>query len=175
MSDQLVQLEVRILLLKHSRQKVLRALGQLGDQTPDQIEQQIQAMEQKRRSRRTKPTVVELAAKEAKGREEIEEPLRTLAVAFENKTFMPQLRDIQRFLDQAAPTGKLRSRKAAAPALFRALANLPKEELDQLATTDDAPGESDYQLLAQAIMGTSEREGEKTQKSSGPQSSPSGE
>ncbi len=154
MSDQLMQLEVRLLLLKHGRQKVLRALGQLSDQSPDQIEQQIQAMEEKRRSRRTKPTVAEMAAKEAKGREEIEEPLRTLAVAFENKTFMPQLRDIQRFLDQVAPTVKLRSRKAAAPALFRALAKLPKEELDRLAAADDAPGESDYALLARAIMGT---------------------
>jgi len=172
MSDQIAQLEVRLLLLKYGRQKVLRALADLGDQSPGEIEQQLLAMEQKPRIRRPKPTALELAAAESKGREEIAEPLRLLAVAFQNKTFLPQLRDVQRFLDRLASPGKLKSREAAVPALFRVLAGMPKDELVRLAAPDDSHGESEYTILARAIMGTSKRP---EKEASGPEESPAQE
>ncbi len=154
MSEQFIQLEVRLLLLKYGRKKLLHALASLSDQLPADIEKQIQAMERKTRVRPQKPTAVELADAESKQREEIAEPLRNLAIAYQNKTFLPQLRDVQRFLDRLAPPGKLKSRDAAAPALFRALAKLPKNELILLATSDNSHEESDFSILARAIMGT---------------------
>lgn len=155
MSDQMIHLELRLLILKHGRQNVLRALAQLGDQTFEQIEQQLQAIEQKKRTRRPKPTAIDLAAAASKEREAITEPLHALAVAFENKTFLPQLRDVQRFLDRVEPPGKLKSRNAAASILFRTLARLPKEELLRLAASDEHQGDSEYSILARAIMGKS--------------------
>jgi hypothetical protein len=168
MSDQLLQLEVRILLLKYGRQKVLCTLAQLGDQSLEELEQHLLAIEQKRPIGRPKPTAVEIAAVESRGREEIAEPLRALAVAFQNKAFLPQLRDVQRFLDRIAPPGKLKSRDSAAPSLFRALAKLPEGELVRLAAPDDSGGQSEFSILARAIMGTPKSHG----KTPGPEQIP---
>ncbi len=90
MSEQFIQLEVRLLLLKYGRKKLLHALASLSDQLPADIEKQIQAMERKTRVRPQKPTAVELADAESKQREEIAEPLRNLAIAYQNKTFLPR-------------------------------------------------------------------------------------
>jgi hypothetical protein len=46
---------------------------------------------------------MDLVGVAAQERPEIAEPLRALAVGYENRTFLPQLRDVQRFLDRTAP------------------------------------------------------------------------
>jgi hypothetical protein len=47
----------------------------------------------------------------------------------------------------------LKSRAMAGPILIRAMARLPLEELRQLAAREGSGGDSDYSLLARAIMG----------------------
>ena len=153
MSDKFLQLEIRLRLLKNGRQKVLSALAELGEQSIEDVEKELQAMEQRGRKAKIKPTAIELAALESRGSKEIDEHLRVLAIAFQNKTFLPQLRDVQRFLDRREPHGKFKSRNAAAPALFRTLAKLPKEELISLTMPDESLEESDYSILARTIMG----------------------
>ncbi|HXB67313.1 MAG TPA: hypothetical protein VNY05_03675 [Candidatus Acidoferrales bacterium] len=79
--------------------------------------------------------------------------MRALAVGYENRTFLPQLRDVQRFLDRTGvPHGKLKSRAAATPIVIRTLANLPPDNLTELLL-DKTSTDSDYALLARAIMG----------------------
>jgi phosphoglycolate phosphatase-like HAD superfamily hydrolase len=154
-TQDLLDLDVRLLILRHGRAKVLQALAVLGEQTVEELERQMQALGQRTKpKKRAQPELMDLVAEQAGLRPEIGAPLRALAVAFENRTFLPQLRDVQRFLDRiGAPHGKLKSRTAAAPALIRALARLGAEELARL--TDDKPGsDSEYSLLARAIMGT---------------------
>jgi hypothetical protein len=152
---ELLDLDVRLLLLRHGRAKVLQALAVLGEQTVEELELQMQALGQKTKAKkRAQPVLMDLVAEQAGLRPEISEPLRALAVAFENRTFLPQLRDVQRFLDRiGAPHGKFKSRAAAAPSVVRALAKLGPDDLAHL--TADKPGpDSDYSLLARAIMGT---------------------
>ncbi len=85
----------------------------------------MQAIGQKPKPKRAQPTLPDLVAAQAAEHPEIAEPLRALFVGFENRTFLPQLCDVQRFLDRVgvAP-GKLKSRTAAAPLLIRALGKL---------------------------------------------------
>jgi hypothetical protein len=159
MKDQLLDIDVQLLVLRHGRQQVLAALARLVEQTPDQLEQQLQAMGQKpaaSRRKAPKPSLVEVATSECINRAEIVEPLRALAVAFENRSFLPNLRDVQRFLDRTgASPRKLKSRAVAGPVVIRALSKLPKDELTNLASRDASSGESDFALLSRAIMGGS--------------------
>ncbi len=155
MNEQFLELELRLLVLQFGRQKVLRVLARLGDQTAEELEQQLRDSEEKRKSKRPTPSVTDLASAECREHPEIAEPLRCLAVAFQNRTFLPYLRDVQRFLDRSGlAVGKLRSREAAAPALIRALGKLTRDELIQLAPSNEVHGNSEFSMLAREIMKT---------------------
>jgi hypothetical protein len=154
-SEQFLELELRLLIVRYGRQRVLRTLARLGEQTAEELEKQLQAAEHKRKPKRSKPSVMDILASECREHPEIAEPLRKLGVAFQNRTFLPQLRDVQRFLDRTSSThGKLRSRESAAPIVFRALSKLTRDELLHLSDRNDSPSESDYSLLAREIMKT---------------------
>jgi hypothetical protein len=157
MKDELLNIDVHVLVLRYGRQKVLAALSRLVEQTPAQLEEQLQALDHKKSASRRKapnPSLVEVATSECRGDPDILEPLRVLAVAFENRSFLPNLRDVQRFLDRAgASPQKFKSRAIAGPAVIRALSRRPKDELTSLASRDASGGESDYSLLSRAIMG----------------------
>lgn len=157
MKDELLDIDVRVLVLRYGREKVLAALSRLVEQTPAQLEEQLNALGHKKSVGRRKapnPSLVEVATSECRGDSEILEPLRALAVAFENRSFLPNLRDVQRFLDRAgASPQKFKSRAIAGPAVIRALSKRPKDELTSLASRDASGSESDYSLLSRAIMG----------------------
>jgi hypothetical protein len=156
-SDELLEIDLRLLLLRYGRQKVLQALAHLTDESAEQLHQRLVVVEEKRakpKSRKPPPAIIDVVKTAAADRPELLDPLRTLAVEFENRTFLPQLRDVERFLDRiGAAHGKLKSRSAAAPVLIRALAKLSRDDLAKLASHDKGQGESDYSLLARAIMG----------------------
>jgi hypothetical protein len=157
MTDELLDIDVRLLVLRYGREKVLVALSRLVEQTPVELEQHLQTLGNKVSAGRKKapnPSLVEVAASECRDHTEILEPLRVLAVAFENQSFLPNLRDVQRFLDRVgALPQKFNSRAIAGPAVIRALSKLRKDELTSLASRDASGGESDYALLSRAIMG----------------------
>lgn len=158
MNQGLLEFDIRLLILRYGRRRVLDALARLGDQTPEELDQQLRTLEKsgdrRRQTNRPKPSALDLAASESRDRPDIAEPLRALAVSFQNRAFLPQLRDVQRFLDRAGSShGKLTSRAAAAPVLIRMLAKLTRTDLLTLTETRSS-GESDYSLLARAIMGT---------------------
>jgi hypothetical protein len=81
--------------------------------------------------------------------------LQLLATRYENRTFLPQLKDAQRFLDRSGTPGKkLKSRNEAGHNVITALCRLSVEELRQLAARSvSSKGDSDYVLLAREIVG----------------------
>jgi len=156
MKEELLDIDVRLLVLRYGRQKVLTALSRLVEQTPAELEKLLQTSGHKTavgRKKAPSQSLIEVAAWECRQRAEITETLRALAVAFENRSFLPNLRDAQRFLDRiGASSQKLRSRAVAGPIVIRALSKLPNDELASIAARD-ASVESDYALLSRAIMG----------------------
>jgi hypothetical protein len=153
-SDQFLELEIRLLILRYGRQKVLHALAQLGEQTLEELERQLERTKVKQRAKKPKPSIIDIVAAECREHPELAEPLRNLALGFQNRTFLPHLREVHRFLDRIGSTqSKVRSREAAAPILFRLLAKLTREDLLRLVADINSPGASDYALLARAIMG----------------------
>jgi hypothetical protein len=150
---ELLEIDVRLLLVRYGRTKVLQVLARLTEQTIEDLERHLQTIQHKPKPKRAPPSIMDLVEATAQERPEIAEPLRALAVGFENRTFLPQLRDVQRFLDgTGASHGKLKSRAAATPIVIRTLAKLPPDSLAQLLR-DKTSTDSDYALLARAIMG----------------------
>jgi len=155
MTDKILELEIRLLLVKHGRRKVIETLAHLKSQTIEEIERELSDAEQKPKPKRSPATASDLVNSEIQKRPEISEALRRLASSFEARTFLPQLRDVQRFLERiGTPVRKPKSRAAVMPTLIRALARMEPHELDRLVD-EGAEGESDFTLLARAIMGPS--------------------
>lgn len=162
MSDELLDMDLRLLLLRYGRERVLRGLTRLSDQNIEQVKQQLNAIVQKKskpKNKKAPPTIFDLVTTAADERPDILEPLRTLAIQFENRNFLPQLRDVERFLDRMGEQhGKLKSRNAAASAVVRVLARLGREELFKLSAHEKGQGDSDFSLLANAIMRPAKKE-----------------
>jgi hypothetical protein len=160
--DELLKLELRLILLRHGRRKVIQALAALGDQSPEQIEADLAAAERNKKSAKPRyvPSATELAADIARERPESTEAMRTLAVGYDNRTFLPQLRDVQRFLERAGvQRKKLRSRREAAEEVFAVLSKLRADELQRMAVSSEPAKDSDYALLAREIMRKSTAQG----------------
>jgi hypothetical protein len=154
-TNDLLEIDVRLLVLRYGRTRVLEVLARTGNLSLDDLERQLQALAERAKPKRAKRPLMNLVDAEVQQNPAISDPLRRLAVAFENRTFLPHLRDVVRFLDRNGVThGKLKSRSAAAPVLVRLLARLPADELARLGAHDKATSDSDYALLARAIMGT---------------------
>ncbi len=160
--DDLLKIELRLLVLRYGRRKILEALAAQGDQTPEELEAELALVEQRKASRKPKKLLaaVELVAQLCRERPECAEVLETLATRYENRTFLPDLRDVERFLDRAgSPHGRLKSRRTAARQVITALSRLNTEELKRLAASPPAQGDSDFAMLAREIMGGSGRQG----------------
>ena len=156
MNDDILALELRLLILRYSRRRIIDALARLEDQTPEEVENELNIALERETRRKLKPKqrpTTDLIAHACQDRPEIAEAVTTLANRFENRTFLPQLRDVVRFLDRSGIShGKLKSRRASTPKVVAALAKLNAEELRHLAAPP-APGiENDFALLAREIM-----------------------
>jgi len=164
-SDLLLELQLRILVYQHGHGNVLAALERIPKrETVEDLYHDIGTLPRaprKRSNRSQVESAVDVAGALARGRPEVDEPLHRLAVEFENGTFLPNLRDVRRFLDRiGAPAGMaLKSRRAAGPLLIRTLASLPPPELMSVVTSRASSSESDYSLLSRAIMGGPTAEG----------------
>ena len=157
-TDQLLEIDVQVLLIRHGRQRVLNVLARLGEQSLAQLEQELRALAERpkvEKSTKSRRSLIDIAEEEARERPAIFEPLRAIAVNYENHSFLPYLRDVRRLLNRlGASDATATSRASAGPVLIRALAKVTPEELLALSMSTGSPHESDYSLLSRAIMGS---------------------
>jgi DNA-binding transcriptional regulator YbjK len=157
MNDKLLDIELRFLIHRYGKQRILSRLANIAEQTLETLEQQINELEKQKKQKTRNVSIVELARSEGMNHPESAELLRSLAIQYQNRNFLPQLRDVQRFLDQAGVTErKVRSREAAAPLLIKCLTTLSSEELQALIARPSPGDANDYLLLARAILGKRE-------------------
>jgi hypothetical protein len=157
MTTEIRELEVRLLVLKYGADAVLRTLAKIKHMNPDGLEASLKRLEEgnpvRRRSRkRTAMDVVQSMVMENGGKTQA---LRSLAQRFDNKIFLPSARDIRTFLSRHGEVSRsVKSRAAAANAVFRVLAGLPLPELQQLLEHSSPNRGSDFAELADEIMGS---------------------
>src|SRR5688572_10966134 len=115
--DSLVRLEVRLLVLRYGRRKLVETIANLDDKSIEDIEKEISAAEARRLKKGSQTiSTPDLIKKSFHERPELIPVIERLMSRYENKTFLPQLRDVQRFVDRVGAThGRLKSRQAAIP------------------------------------------------------------
>lgn len=156
MTDQILDLQLKLLLLQYGRQRVLSALATSVDCSIGDIEREIRALAEVRKSpsrvRKQIKSILDLADVACQENPTIAEPLKKLAHGFNNRTFLPNLRDVERFLHGVPNRRKSKSREAAAPVVIDVLKKLSKEQLNQLNFETSASSDTDFLELARVIM-----------------------
>lgn len=155
MSPNCLGLELRLLILKHGKQAVLRELAGLHKISVEEVENQLVALESRKTSKRVRPlpTVEECVAQLKLTDREKENLLRQLARRYEMSSFLPSLRDVERFAAQRNLRVGAKSRREALPRIIQILAELSLPELrDLLETGSDSPEDKGFEVMAGHIM-----------------------
>lgn len=154
---EILDLEVCLLLLKHGKHSLLRVIARRLNLSEQELSLELE---------RLRRADLSLARKKSSGgpfmldslltgREEKADALRQLNSRFENRTFLPELKDVKRFFDRHGKQPiSWKSRTMAQRALFRFLADLPESDLRRLLAEPPASKEvSSLGLISDEILG----------------------
>jgi len=136
------------------RYDVLDSLAALSDQTLEDLEAEISLIERwKTTHKSSKKPIPDAVTQACQERPECAEMLHTLGTRYENRTFLPNVRDVQRFLARTGSFhGRVRSRREAVRHVMTSLCRLSINDLERL-TAASPQADSDFALLAREIMG----------------------
>jgi hypothetical protein len=155
---ELLHAELSLLLIKYGRESVIHGLAKRLHERPEELQRSLEHLQsialadkKKRQKQHQQPFKLETLLVEHPSKVNA---LMTLHSRYENRTFLPELRDVKRFFERHGHhTGSLKSRSLAAPSLFKAIARLPESELSQLcAEAEHQPGASSLGMISDEIL-----------------------
>ncbi|GEM_PF-2750341 len=155
----IIELEVRLLLLKYGLKRVLQTLASIRNFEPVNIEQLInEASYQKSQKSRIKHTTIEEILKTIDfPNSEVKPLVYKLGNKFENKIFLPQLKDVRMFLEKNSVAPKsIKSRISAAKKVFELLSMMSVTQLNELLESS-VVGQSDLSVISDQIVRRSPR------------------
>jgi hypothetical protein len=153
--EQLLDYEIALLLAKHGEKRVVTALGRRLGLSSEELQRRLSELN-KVRPRTSTPKPVD--ASRIIGTIAAEKPekvpsLKLLLARFQNKTFLPELKDVRRFFDRHSHAlGTVKSRAEAAPRLFKLLGTLDASELGSLCEGDQEKEYSSLGIISDEIM-----------------------
>ena len=153
MNDEFLNIELRIIVARYGRAKVQHALASLQDASVPEIASQISELEvgSKRKPKRER-LVADTIAEATEDRPGIKAVLDRFAELFGEKIFLPELRDVQSFLERNGFHRANGSRRDAIHLVIHALASFQDIRLRELLETTEISGESGYEALANEII-----------------------
>jgi len=156
-SQKFLDYEVALLLAKYGKNGLLSALAKQLELTPEQLEAFLHsppAPKSDARARSTKrPSLSDFVMQLAQEHPDKAEALRTLYGRLENRTFLPELRDVRRFFERhGRPHGNTKSRSESLPRVLKLLAELDVTELEDLCETQPENTRSSLGLISDEIL-----------------------
>lgn len=156
-NQRLLDLELRLLVARYGKTKVAKALSEIGSADLTTIEAGVKDYEngskRSKAQRRTKKSIEEMVREVNPANPDIAHLLEKLARAYENKEFLPELREVKRFLEyRDIPSLKIRSRRDALPIVLQALAPCSIDELRKL-DEERRSSRSDLGIITDQILG----------------------
>lgn len=157
-TKEFVNIDVSLILLRHGRTAVLSAIAhQIGmseKELTGEIERLRAAKQASIAKKNKRSNVFDLEAVLVGGDEKTGY-LRSLSDRFDNRTFLPELKDLRRFLERHGNGASfVKSRANAKTKLFRILATLSELELEKISIeTHDRPRVSSLGLISDEILG----------------------
>ncbi len=158
MKNDFLQIELDLLLLKYGEAAVIKALSISIDTTEDELKEKIQVLKEKKLKTPKRPRQqkqpLDIAKEVIKGSSG-ESQLMDLAILYQNKQFLPQLKDVKRFLGRFNINKNIRSRNEATRVVFELLKQCSADELNKFSTDINTNSQSSFAKLADHIMGDS--------------------
>ena len=155
MKKEILNIEIELLIVKYGYKNILEALSKIKGISIDEIEFSIASLQKKSDMRKPirKKSIIEVAEDVISGAEHYTS-LHKLAIKYRNKEFLPQLKDVRRFLERSGiESNKLKSRVDSTKKVFEFLKGLSKHEIESLLTEIPENGESAFSALANEIIG----------------------
>jgi hypothetical protein len=154
-ANEFLEHEVILLLAKHGERPVLAALaGKIGMSADELRDKLAELRKMKPRASTRKPIhgANDFEAVIAQHPNKAED-LKVLFGRFQNKTFLPELKDVRRFLDRhSQKIGRIKSRADAAPKLAKLLGSLDSSELAGLCHDSEQGEYSSLGIISDEIM-----------------------
>jgi len=153
MGRDLLDLELKLLILRHGRTRLLESLAQIENTTPDQLERLISQIDTPQpKKKRKEPLSVDVLV----DRLEVVDPERrekilTLSREYDRGRFLPQFRDALRFCHQHGLKVRAKSRRDLLPRILSVLATFPNAGLEQMLMHSGEESGS-FERLANALM-----------------------
>lgn len=152
----LLGLELRLLIARHGKARVSEVLSSIEDVDFAALDSDVKAYEEgntKRRKTRPRKSIDEMIQEASPENDDAERLIQKLALAYEDRRFLPGLRDVKHFLESRRTSAeKFRSRGNALSAVIRVLAKADPEELADLNEKNEARG-GDLGIIAAQILG----------------------
>lgn len=154
--NQFLDYEIILLLAKHGERPVLNALAKRLGISPQRLYDQlneITKLQINKAKPRKQPNISRVVDYIAEKHPDKASNLRLLLEQFQDKTFLPELRDIKRFFERhGRPLDGIKSRAEAGPRLFELLATLETRDLEGLYEGANKKGPSSLGLISDQIM-----------------------
>jgi hypothetical protein len=155
MEKNYLEIDIKLLVLKYGYGPVLKGLAMATDTSLEEIEAMIRRIAEKKSPKaRTlqRKTAIETAEKIISSSPNYE-LLHELALRYQDKTFLPQLRDAKRFLERHGIMREVKKRSLAVGPVFEVLATQSQQELKELLADLHPAGTSTFSQLANEIIG----------------------
>ncbi len=154
---ELLQLELRLLVARYGKAEVADGLATIEGVDRAALDNDIGGYAKKKaktRARRHQQKSVEEMVRLANPPPAVRDLVEKLAHAFQGREFLPQFRDVRRFLESRRITvSKFRSRADAFPTLLRVLSEQDVDELTALYERLAGSG-SDLGIITDQILGS---------------------
>jgi hypothetical protein len=151
----ILQLEIRLIIARYGKRRVLEEIAVIEDVDMVAIERDIEQIEArvKKKKQRKKKSISELI-EDAGLNDDVRVIVEKLAYRYDAKEFLPQLRDVKRFLETSdIPAGKIRSRLGALPKVIVVLARKSTAELEKLVVELQTSERGDLGIITDHILG----------------------
>ena len=152
----LLDLELRLLIARHGKARVSEVLSSIEVVKLAALDSDVKAYERdstKKRRVRSRKSVDEMIRDANPENPDTEHLVRKLALAYENRRFLPGLREVRRFLESRYMSAdKFRSRADALPAVIKVLARTEPDELATLDEREETRG-GDLGIITNQILG----------------------
>ena len=147
--------EIALLLAEYGKEPVLAALARKLALSEVELETLLSQIEKGKPTERRAKSVpktdpIETAVAEHPDKAE---QLRKIGARFQNRLFLPELRDVKRFFEQHARNlGRPKSRQQALPKLLSLLAEIDAAELDTLSQSREGAEYSSLGVISDEIL-----------------------
>ena len=161
MEKELLDIHLKLLVLEHGRERVVRSLARVGEVSEASIEHQLASAAKTKVAKptRIRPTIDELLSR-MQFVPGTRDSIATLAREFLNKRFLGEIRLVEKFLREHNVGTAPKNRMDALPKVLSVLAGLSESELHEMVSdlANSSSGGSGFARLAGAIMAPSSRE-----------------